>query len=275
MTEKLKVGDRVRLTRVDGYDGVPGGTEGVITIARNHDRHPWPYAVVFDGYEDTETTCLKPEELALVVTFNPAERENDEFTRLENWPNWAPGGAPGFFFSIDPYGKVTLGTEVEASLREIVESLVPARFVVNNVGVAADMQINSGFGTEFYVGDQPVHTEWKYEIQPHTNPFVDTRTASERWPEIFGTDENDKIVLKTDANENKKSEVDMVNHPPHYTRGGIEVLDFILAYFADDYLGGQVVKYLARAGHKWNTLEDVKKAKFYLDRKVEEMEAAQ
>lgn len=67
------------------------------------------------------------------------------------------------------------------------------------------------------------------------------------------------------------STVDMVNHPPHYTRGGIEVLDFIMAYFADDYLLGQVVKYTARSGHKWDTLEDLEKAAFYLNRKIEEV----
>ncbi len=59
---------------------------------------------------------------------------------------------------------------------------------------------------------------------------------------------------------------DMVNAPPHYTTGKIEVLDFI-----EDqkfgYLDGQVIKYVARYRHK-NGLEDLLKAKFYLKRLI-------
>lgn len=62
---------------------------------------------------------------------------------------------------------------------------------------------------------------------------------------------------------------DMVNHPPHYTTGTIEVLDFILDQNLG-YLEGQVVKYLCRAKHKANKLEDERKAQFYLNRLVEE-----
>ena len=64
---------------------------------------------------------------------------------------------------------------------------------------------------------------------------------------------------------------DMVNHPPHYTTGRIEVIDFILDKFADEYLLGNVCKYISRWKHK-NGLEDLKKARWYLDRKIAEME---
>jgi hypothetical protein len=66
---------------------------------------------------------------------------------------------------------------------------------------------------------------------------------------------------------------DMVNHPPHYTTGKIEVLDFILDKFADDYLLGQVCKYISRARHKGSELEDLRKAEFYLKRRIAELEA--
>lgn len=55
-----------------------------------------------------------------------------------------------------------------------------------------------------------------------------------------------------------------VDHPPHYNTGKIEVIDFI----TDQNLGfheGNVVKYLCRAKHKNNEIEDLKKAKWYLD----------
>ena len=65
---------------------------------------------------------------------------------------------------------------------------------------------------------------------------------------------------------------DPVNHPSHYCDGGIETLDFILAKRLD-FLLGQVVKYVSRAGKKdpAKELEDLQKARFYLDRKIETM----
>lgn len=65
---------------------------------------------------------------------------------------------------------------------------------------------------------------------------------------------------------------DPVNHPSHYCDGGIETLDFILAKRLD-FLLGQVVKYVSRAGKKdpAKELEDLEKARFYLDRKIETM----
>lgn len=58
-----------------------------------------------------------------------------------------------------------------------------------------------------------------------------------------------------------------VNHPSHYNAGSIEVIDAI-----DDWsLGfyeGNVVKYVARAKHKGTELDDLKKARWYLDRLI-------
>ena len=65
---------------------------------------------------------------------------------------------------------------------------------------------------------------------------------------------------------------DMVNRPPHYTTGKIEVLDFILDQ-KFGYLAGQVIKYVSRYRHKNSAVEDLKKARFYLDRLIAECEA--
>lgn len=60
-----------------------------------------------------------------------------------------------------------------------------------------------------------------------------------------------------------------VNHPQHYNQGGIECLDVIKAYYGDDgyegFCAGNVLKYVMRYKHKENALEDLKKARFYLD----------
>ena len=66
---------------------------------------------------------------------------------------------------------------------------------------------------------------------------------------------------------------DLVNHPPHYTHGDVECIDAIEsalgpAGFAA-YLRGQVMKYIWRAEHKANAVEDLKKARWYLDRAIE------
>lgn len=60
---------------------------------------------------------------------------------------------------------------------------------------------------------------------------------------------------------------DMVNSPSHYKVGGIETIDFIEAKNLG-YLLGNVVKYVSRADHKNNKLEDLKKAQWYLNRAV-------
>jgi hypothetical protein len=77
------------------------------------------------------------------------------------------------------------------------------------------------------------------------------------------------------SSENKPVQVavvDMVNHPPHYTSGGIECLDAIEAATAnltgmDAVCTAQVIKYVWRWKLK-NGVEDLKKARFYLDRLI-------
>lgn len=61
---------------------------------------------------------------------------------------------------------------------------------------------------------------------------------------------------------------DMVNHPAHYKTGGIETIDFIEAKSLNYHLGN-VVKYVTRADHKGDRLENLKKAQWYLDREIQ------
>jgi len=60
---------------------------------------------------------------------------------------------------------------------------------------------------------------------------------------------------------------DMVNHPPHYKVGGIEVIDFIKAKLTPEefrgYLKGNVLKYTSRAGHKDDAGQDIGKLVWY------------
>jgi hypothetical protein len=64
---------------------------------------------------------------------------------------------------------------------------------------------------------------------------------------------------------------DMVNHPPHYTVGGVETIDFIEAKGLNYHLG-QVIKYVSRAGKKGDALQDLQKARWYLNREIARVE---
>jgi hypothetical protein len=66
---------------------------------------------------------------------------------------------------------------------------------------------------------------------------------------------------------------DPVNHPRHYTFGGIEVIDALESWGLNYHLGN-AVKYIARAKHKGNELEDLQKARWYLDRYIKRLQDA-
>lgn len=67
--------------------------------------------------------------------------------------------------------------------------------------------------------------------------------------------------------EISKDEVDMVNHPQHYSAHGIEPIDYIESHNLNFNLGN-VIKYVSRAPFKGTELEDLKKAKWYLEREI-------
>lgn len=70
-----------------------------------------------------------------------------------------------------------------------------------------------------------------------------------------------------------KKKSDNVNHPSHY--GGednpYEAIKVIEAWQLGFHLGN-TVKYIVREDKKGNALEDLKKARWYLDRKIQQME---
>lgn len=65
---------------------------------------------------------------------------------------------------------------------------------------------------------------------------------------------------------------DNVNNPKHYNFGSIEVIDAIEDWDLG-FHAGNVVKYVARYRHK-NGLEDLKKARWYLERLIQNLEKA-
>lgn len=71
---------------------------------------------------------------------------------------------------------------------------------------------------------------------------------------------------------------DNVNHPVHYNVAGYEVIDIIEAFTKDienpmsAYETGNIIKYILRWPHK-NGLEDLKKARWYLNHMIARIEA--
>ena len=61
-----------------------------------------------------------------------------------------------------------------------------------------------------------------------------------------------------------------VDHPDHYqTSTELEAIDVIEAFFHDSFHLGNVFKYIARAGRKGDYVEDLQKAAWYLQRKID------
>ena len=76
-----------------------------------------------------------------------------------------------------------------------------------------------------------------------------------------------KILMQAPERMTVSATPDSINHPAHYTAGGIETIDFIEAKKLN-YNLGNVVKYLTRADHKGSKLEDLRKAQWYLTREI-------
>lgn len=99
----------------------------------------------------------------------------------------------------------------------------------------------------------------------------------EAWIRQILSADHDQIIQ--DFNENTA-----VEHPSHYTSGGIECIDAMKAMLASyeqakiatkfywHFLSGQVLKYLWRWPLKERPLQDLKKARWYLDRLIDDVE---
>ena len=63
---------------------------------------------------------------------------------------------------------------------------------------------------------------------------------------------------------------DIVNHPPHYkTESGLEAVQVIEAFAPDNAHRSASLKYLLRAGKKGDTVEDLRKAIWWIQREIE------
>ena len=88
--------------------------------------------------------------------------------------------------------------------------------------------------------------------------------------------DNRWMNIKSEQANKQSDAVDMVNSPPHYNQTGIECIHAISAATGDGfkyYLQGNIMKYLWRFDYKEKPVEDLEKARWYLDKLIEEVMA--
>lgn len=121
-----------------------------------------------------------------------------------------------------------------------------------------------------YIGDVDAFAGMQgdlVEIRPHGSVRV-------RWDDgREATHSETAVVIITKAEE---STPDPVNQPQHYASGEIECIDAIRASMTKEafcgYLKGNVQKYMWRYEKKINPVEDIKKARWYSERLIKELE---
>ena len=125
-----------------------------------------------------------------------------------------------------------------------------------------DEYFNRGFVYNF--------EEYEYEeVDPEI--FIRTNGKCEE-DRLCGAEELKTIKDVLQDMEAPLKDFDPIN-PTHYQIGGIETINFIEAKLTPEefkgYCKGNSIKYLSRAGHKGEEIDDYKKAAWYLDRLLE------
>lgn len=111
----------------------------------------------------------------------------------------------------------------------------------------------------------------KYEsgdILPSINNIYEIARALEVFSADILEGECEGFTFFDVAREENK---EMINHPSHYNKGKFEAIDVIEDWQLNFNLGN-TVKYISRAGHKDDIIQDLKKALWYLDREIKRLE---
>lgn len=103
---------------------------------------------------------------------------------------------------------------------------------------------------------------------------VPSQVNLEGWSIGLATSEYIEALRQQDALEKQLApQYDPVERPAHYVQGPMEVIDIIEKYgFCDDFRLGNCIKYLFRHNLKGTALQDLKKARWYLDRYINALE---
>lgn len=111
--------------------------------------------------------------------------------------------------------------------------------------------------------DEPFVYQVIYKMKQKLKPLESFNNL----PRLLPRKTAPKEVLEEWDAEVPNSEPDVVNSPDHYKVGGVETIDFIEAKKLD-YNLGNAVKYISRADYKGNRIQDLQKARWYIDRAI-------
>jgi hypothetical protein len=158
-----------------------------------------------------------------------------------------------------------LNTPKSLSEAEVKKRLRAAAYSRNYYKMKKEAASKTAIPTAVDTATHITPERMKELVHQHTRPKKRMQSSAElafRMGQAIAKERMERIV--------ETHHTDMVNHPPHYKAGGIETIDFIEAKGLGYHLGN-VVKYITRADHKGNKLEDLKKAQWYLSRAIEKL----
>ena len=145
----------------------------------------------------------------------------------------------------------------------------------DKVKIREDLVVNKCYGIDTFVEDMEKFkgkevTIFDITYEAGREYRIEEDEGAYFWTaEMFETDKVKETIPNPDSRRD-----DPVNHPSHYTTGKIEVCDFIVDKGLNFCLGN-AIKYIARCQHKYGgtkRVEDLKKAKWYIERQIEEWE---
>lgn len=88
--------------------------------------------------------------------------------------------------------------------------------------------------------------------------------------------EAERIIKCIEEISKRNRIMDDAINPKHYKRNGMEAIDVMKAFSTEEEYQGHLrltaLKYLLRVGHKDEEIQELKKAKWYLDRLISEKE---
>lgn len=165
-------------------------------------------------------------------------------------------------------GKVYYNHQLECVVREHSDYDDTSGVLSDKVAVHCPTQEDWDYVTDKMGYEWGGSSNWGfYEdytcITLNTDNFSPIRFYSVNGYRIIGIEEFKKLFTEPMH--------DVVNKPKHYTQGKIEVIDFITDQNLN-FTEANVVKYVCRYKYK-NGLEDLKKAKWYLEYLIKQHES--
>jgi hypothetical protein len=106
--------------------------------------------------------------------------------------------------------------------------------------------------------------------------MVEVFMAPSNWPSTNPYDPEHPVLNGSALKKLLEESNIVVDKPPHYNTGSIECIDYLKDNMTTEafrgYLEGNTKKYMHRFRYKGKQLEDLKKAQWYLNYLIKEME---